>query len=67
MFKFSKKAKLATLAAMSMVASGAAMADVPAAVTTAITQGGTDSATVAGAVLVVIVGIAVFKYMRRAV
>ena len=44
----------------------AAMAEVPAAVTTAIETAGTDAATLGGAVLVVIVGIAVFKWLRRA-
>ncbi len=43
-----------------------AMADVPTAVSTAITDAGTDAATIGGLVLVVIVGIAAFKYMRRA-
>jgi hypothetical protein len=48
------------------VATGSVFAAVPAAVTTALTDAGTDAATVGGAVLVVIVGIAAFKYMRRA-
>lgn len=43
-----------------------AMAEVPAAVNTAITDAGTDAAVIGGLVLVVIVGIAAFKYMRRA-
>jgi len=43
-----------------------AFAAVPAGVTTAITDAGVDSATVGGLVLVVLVGIAAFKYMRRA-
>lgn len=66
MFKFGKKAKLAALAVLS-TASMSAMAAVPAEVTTALTDAKADGATVAGAVLVVIVGIAVFKYMRRGV
>lgn len=45
----------------------AAFAEVPAGVTTAITTAGTDVATIGGAVLVVIVGIAVFKWIRRAI
>ena len=44
----------------------AAFAAVPADVTTAITDAGTDAATIGGAVLVVIVGIAAFKWLRRA-
>ncbi|ELN4693600.1 phage coat protein [Pseudomonas nitroreducens] len=43
-----------------------AMADVPTSVNTAITDAGTDAATIGGLVLVVIVGIAAFKFMRRA-
>lgn len=44
----------------------AAFAAIPEGVTTAISTAGTDVATVGGAVLVVIVGIAVFKWLRRA-
>jgi hypothetical protein len=44
----------------------AANAAVPAGVTSALSDAGTDGITVAGAVLVVVVGIAAFKYMRRA-
>jgi len=44
----------------------AAQAAVPAAVTTSLSDAGTDGITVASSVLVVIVGIAAFKYMRRA-
>lgn len=65
MFK-SKKAMLAALAALSAVATSA-QAAVPEAVTTALDGAKADGATVAGAVLVIIVGIAVFKYMRRGV
>lgn len=43
-----------------------ARAAVPADVTTAITTAGTDAATVGAAVLVVIVGIAAFKWIRKA-
>lgn len=42
-----------------------AMAAVPASVSTAITDAGADAATVAGAVLVVIVGLLGFHYMKR--
>lgn len=50
----------------STVAAGSAFAAVPAEVTTAITGAGTDAAVIGGAVLVVIIGIAAFKFMRRA-
>jgi len=47
-------------------AASASMAAVDAGVTSALTTAGTDGATVGAAVLVVIVGIAAFKYIRRA-
>ena len=50
----------------STVAAGSAFAAVPTEVTAAITEAGTDSAVIGGAVLVVLVAIAAFKYMRRA-
>lgn len=65
MRKFSVKQSFA-LGLASVVAAGQAMAEVPTAVNTAITGAGTDAATIGGLVLVVIVGIAAFKYMRRA-
>lgn len=43
-----------------------AHAAVDAGVTTAITTAGTDAATVGAAVLIVLVGIKAFKYIRRA-
>lgn len=43
-----------------------AMAAVDAAVTTALSDAKADGATVGGAALVVIVAIAAFKYIRRA-
>lgn len=43
-----------------------AHAEVPAAVSAAITEAGADAAIIGGLVLVVIVGIAAFKYMRKA-
>lgn len=49
-----------------LIAPFAAFAAVPADVTTALTAAGTDGIAVASAVLIVIVGIAAFKYMRRA-
>lgn len=60
-----KKIK-ALFVAGSVVVASAVQAAVPADVTTAIETAGTDAATIGGAVLVVIVGIAAFKYMRRA-
>lgn len=54
------------IAAGSLAGIGSAMAEVPAAVTTAITGAGTDSVIVATAVLVVIVGIYAFKLLRKA-
>ena len=42
-----------------------AFAEVPAAVTTAITSAGADAVDVAGAVLVVVVSLLGFRYMRR--
>lgn len=43
-----------------------AFAEVPTAVTTAISTAGTDMATVAGAVFVAIIGLLGFKLMRKA-
>lgn len=45
---------------------GTAFAAVPEGVTSAIETAGTDAAVIGGAVLVVLIGIAAFKYMRRA-
>lgn len=44
-----------------------AFAAVPKEVTDKLTETGTDSAAIGAAVLVVIIGIAAWKYMRRAV
>lgn len=55
-----------TIFIIMMLASFGAFAEVPAAVTTAITTAGTDAAVVGAAVLVVLVGIKAFKYLRRA-
>ncbi|WP_236176020.1 major capsid protein [Pseudomonas pseudonitroreducens] len=57
---------LGAAAAFGVLAAQHAMADVPPAVNTAITDAGTDAGTIGGLVLVVLVGIASFKYMRRA-
>lgn len=53
------------VAASVLVVAGAAQAAVPEAVTTAITGAGTDGATVAGAVIVAIVGIWAFSLIRK--
>lgn len=58
--------KIVSIAGLSMLASQA-FAAVPADVTTALTDAKTDSLAVAGLALVVIIGIAAFKYMRRGV
>lgn len=57
--------KLAAAGALSTVAAGASAA-VPEAVTSALTGAGTDAGVIGGAVLVVLIGIAAFKYMRKA-
>jgi hypothetical protein len=46
---------------------GSVFAAVPTEVTTALTDAKTDSLTVAGLALVIIIAIAAFKFMRRAV
>ncbi|HBO2691751.1 TPA: phage coat protein [Pseudomonas aeruginosa] len=45
---------------------GQAMAEVPAAATTALTDAQRDGVAIGGTVLGVIISIAVFKYIRRA-
>lgn len=58
------KAALVSLAGLAMVSS--AHAEVPAAVLTAITEAGTNAGIMGAAVLVVIVGIRAFKWLRKA-
>ncbi|CAH0354782.1 major capsid protein [Aquabacterium sp. CECT 9606] len=53
------------LVAAGALALSVANAAVPTNVSTAITEGGTDGATVAGLVLVAMVGIWVFSLMRK--
>lgn len=60
------RVRLKYAALVPVMATGSAFAAVPAGVTTAISDAGTDSVTVAGAVLAVIVGIFAFKLLRRA-
>ena len=57
--------KLAAAGVLSTVAAGASAA-VPEAVTSTLTGAGTDAGVIGGAVLVVLIGIAAFKYMRKA-
>ena len=57
--------KLAAAGVLSTFAAGASAA-VPEAVTTALTGAGADAGVIGGAVLVVLIGIAAFKYMRKA-
>lgn len=62
-----KRFRFLPLVGASSLAAASAQAEVPAAVTTAITTAGTDAAVIGAAVLVVLIGIAAFKMMRRAV
>lgn len=61
------KKKLAALVALSAGVAGSAIAAVPPEVTAAISDGKTDTLAVAGGALVIIIAVAVFKYMRRGV
>ena len=70
------KAKLQSLAllakrhgpvGMLVLVPSSAFAAVPANVTTALGDALTDATTVAGLALIIVVGIAAFRYMRRAV
>lgn len=56
---------LGVTAALGVMAQQASAA-VDASVTTALDSAGSDAATIGAAVLVVLVGIAAFKYLRRA-
>ncbi len=55
-----------SLVSLALVGASAANAAIDAAVTTAITSAGTDAAVIGAAVLVVLVGIKAFKWVRRA-
>lgn len=59
--------KLSAGAAVVVASTAPAFAAVDAAVTTKLTEAGTDAAVIGGAVLVLIIGIAAFKFMRKAV
>lgn len=56
----------AAVAVVSFGAVGNVYAEVPAAVSTAINGAGADAAVVGGLVLVVLVGIMAFKWIRKA-
>lgn len=59
------KKQLAAIGAGSLALAQNAMAAVPANISTAITDAGADGATVAGLVLVAVVGIFAFVLMRK--
>ncbi|MGY3872715.1 major capsid protein [Aeromonas dhakensis] len=59
--------KLGVGAAVVVASTAPAFAAVDAAITTKLTDAGADAAVIGGAVLVLVIGIAAFKYMRRAV
>ena len=58
--------KIAAAGLVAAAATGAANAAIDTTVTSAITGAGTDVATLGAAVLVVMVGIKVFKWVRQA-
>lgn len=57
----------AAVGAGALMLAGQAYAAVPADVTTALEEAKTDAMTVGGLVLVVIIAIAAFKFIRRAI
>ena len=59
--------KLIALPVVALGSIGSAFAEVPADVTTALTEAKSDALVVAGLALVVVIAIAAFKYMRRGV
>ena len=61
-----KALRLAAVSAGLALAGSAAMAEPPAAVTSAINAMGTDGATIAGAVLVAIIAVLAIKFLRKA-
>lgn len=66
MFQATKRKIVAAAAVASVVTTGSAFAELPPAVSTAITGAGADAAIVGGLVLVVLVGIMAFKWIRKA-
>lgn len=61
--QLTKRAGIAT-ASLGLLA-GNAMAAVPTSVSAALTDAGADAATVAGVVLIAVVGLVAFRWMRR--
>lgn len=59
--------KLSAGAAVVVASTAPAFAAVDPAITTKLTEAGTDSAVIGGAVLVLIIGISAFRFMRKAV
>lgn len=57
----------AAVVATTVGAAGSAMAAVPTEVSTAMSDGKADAIAVAGLGLVIVIGVAVIKYMRRGV
>lgn len=65
MFK-SARARVAAAGTSILLAAGAASAAVPAEVTTSMADAKTDSFAIATMALVIVIGLAGFRYMRRA-
>ena len=63
----SVKTRLALIPASVLATAGAVHAAVPTEVTTALTEMKADALTVAGLVLVAIIAIAAFKFMRKGI
>lgn len=61
------KIRLALVPAALFAAAGSAFAEVPAEVTTALADMKADGLIVAGAVLVAVIAVAAFKFIRRAI
>lgn len=61
------KIRFALVSAGLLAAGGSAFAAVPAEVTTALTDMKADGLVVAGAVLVAVIAVAAFKFIRRAI
>lgn len=59
-------AKVASVVGLGLASASAAMAEVPAGVTTAIDGMKADAITVGGAILVAIVAVMAFKFIRKA-
>lgn len=64
---FNLKTRIALVPAAVLASAGSAFAAVPAEVTTALSDMKTDGLVIAGAVLVAVIALAAFKFMRRAI